>query len=112
MFGPAGAQGGPPDTAEKPAETDDAYGILLARLGELAERGLLRPGLAGDPALEVFAWSLVHGFSSLAVEGHLPVEAGEAVLVLFGRLVLTEPAFGAFAAALEQQRGGVQLAGR
>jgi AcrR family transcriptional regulator len=112
MFGPAGGQDGPYDPMEKHAEPDNAYGILLARLGELAERGLLRAGLGEDPALEVFAWSVVHGFSSLMVEGHLPVEAGQPVLVLFGRLVLTDAAFATFAAALEQQRLALELTGR
>ena len=101
MFGPAGAQDGPYEPMEAHAEPDGAYGILLARLGELAGRGLLRPGLGDETALDVFAWSLVHGFSSLMVEGHLPVEAGGPVLVLFGRLVLTESGFATFAAALE-----------
>jgi AcrR family transcriptional regulator len=108
LFGPAGAQDGPYDVKGEHADPDDAYGILLARLAELAERGLLRPGVGEHPALDVFAWSLVHGFSSLAVEGHLPVEAGEPVLVLFGRLVLTDPAFGAFSGALEQQRQALE----
>jgi AcrR family transcriptional regulator len=111
MFGPAGAQGSPYPPEAVPGtgrpEQDDAYGVLLARLGELAGRGLLRPGVADDPALDVFAWSLVHGFSSLAVEGHLPVEAGEPLLVLFGRLVLTDPAFATFSAALAGQRGAL-----
>jgi AcrR family transcriptional regulator len=111
LFGPAGAQ----DGLGEPHDHDDydAYGILLARLGELAERGLLRPGVGGDPALDVLSWSLVHGFSSLTVEGHLPVEAGEPLLVLFGRLVLTDPAFTAFADALAQQRPELEdLVGR
>ena len=112
MFGPAGGQEGPYDTEHEHDDPDDAYGILLARLAELAERGLLRPGVGDDPALDVLAWSLVHGFSSLMVEGHLPVEAGEPVLTLFGRLVLEDTAFGTFAAALEAQRGGEQLVGR
>jgi AcrR family transcriptional regulator len=116
MFGPAGAHEGPYDPATEHPEPDDPYGILLARLGELSDRGLLRPGVADEPALDVFAWSLVHGFSSLAVEGHLPVEAGEPLLVLFGRLVLTEPAFTTFTAALARRPtpplGEEQLVGR
>ncbi len=113
LFGPSGAQDSPYDLEGEHDDPDDPYGILLARLAELAGRGLLRPGVGDDPALDVFAWSLVHGFSSLTIEGHLPVEAGEPVLVLFGRLVLTEPAFAAFAAALEQQRPELEdLVGR
>src|SRR5919199_4778854 len=50
MFGPAGAQEGPGHEAEH-EDPDDAYGILLARLAELSERGLLRlgPAEAGPP---------------------------------------------------------------
>ncbi|HYY09304.1 MAG TPA: TetR/AcrR family transcriptional regulator [Kineosporiaceae bacterium] len=105
MFGPSGAQDSPYAEGHDHPDGDDAYGILLARLAELAERGLLRPGVGDDPALDVLAWSLVHGFSSLMVEGHLPLEAGEPVIALFGRLVLTDSGFATFAAALEAQRG-------
>src|SRR5919202_6795478 len=107
MFGPAGAQEGPgvEEKHEHP-DPDDAYGILLARLAELADRGLLRLAPDETAALDVLAWSLVHGFSSLMVEGHLPVEAGEPVLTLFGRLVLTDAGFAAFGAALAGQQGG------
>lgn len=111
MFGPAGAQEGPGYEHEH-TDPDDAYGILLARLAELADRGLLRLRAEEAAALDVLAWSLVHGFSSLMVEGHLPAEAGEPVLTLFGRLVLTDTGFGTFAAALEAQRGGEHLVGR
>src|SRR4051812_15393369 len=51
LFGPAGAQDGPYDPASDHSDPDDAYGILLARLAELAERGLLRPAAGDDPAL-------------------------------------------------------------
>ncbi len=110
MFGPAGAQEGPGHLHEH-TDPDDAYGILLARLAELADRGLLRLGPDEAVALDVLAWSLVHGFSSLMVEGHLPLEAGEPVLELFGRLVLTDAAFATFAEALASQRGE-QFVGR
>jgi AcrR family transcriptional regulator len=101
VFGPAGAEG---HTAHDVAAlgddgVDGPYRILLERIGELSERGLLRPGLEGAP-LDVLAWSLVHGFSSLLVDGFLPFEAGEAILTLFGRLVLTDDAFATFAAAI------------
>jgi AcrR family transcriptional regulator len=107
MFGPAGAQGG--DTRPALEELrqlpghDEPYGILLARIAELAEHGLLRPGVADDPVLDVFAWSVVHGFALLAIEGHLPAEVGEPLLVLFGRLVLADEAFACFEAALGAQ---------
>ncbi|MGZ4626180.1 MAG: TetR-like C-terminal domain-containing protein, partial [Kineosporiaceae bacterium] len=111
MFGPAGAavaegaaegDDGAATEREVP-EPDEPYGILLAVLAELADDGLLRPGVADDPALDVFAWSLVHGFSSLMIEGHLPLEAGEGVLVLFGRLVLTDEGYATFCALDAQQ---------
>jgi hypothetical protein len=112
VFGPAGAQDGPHDAQQDHGDPDDAYGILLARIGELAGRGLLRPGVGDEPTLHVLAWSVVHGFSSLAIEGHLPVEAGEDVLALFGRLVLTEEAFATFAAALGVEGPAEQPVGR
>jgi AcrR family transcriptional regulator len=78
---------------------DDPHDLLLARIAELAERGLLRLPDQRD-ALDVLAWSLVHGFSSLAVEGMLPLETGAAVLDLFGRLALTDEGYARFAAAV------------
>jgi AcrR family transcriptional regulator len=107
LFGPAGADDGAPPIDEVQVsiagmhpEGDDPYAILLARIEELGELGLLRGGVKDDPTFPLFAWSLVHGFSSLVIEGHLPVEAGEPLLSLFGRLVLTGPAFERFEAAL------------
>ncbi len=85
--------------AEPEPEPARAYAILLQRIGELAERGMLRPGIEETP-LDVLAWSMVHGFSSLLVDGFLPFEAGTGVLTLFGRLVMTDEAFATFAAAL------------
>jgi AcrR family transcriptional regulator len=100
VFGPAGAEGrSAKDVAAHGDEPDGPYRILLERIAELSERGLLRPGLDGTP-LDVLAWSLVHGFSSLLVDGFLPLEAGEGVLTLFGRLVMTDEAFATFAAAI------------
>ncbi|HVN11309.1 MAG TPA: TetR/AcrR family transcriptional regulator [Kineosporiaceae bacterium] len=104
VFGPLGVEGG---TAEHEipgldddAEPDGPYAILLERLAELGARGLLRPGLQPGSGIDVFAWSLVHGFSSLVVDGFLPLEAGEGLLMMFGRLILTDPAFETFAAAV------------
>ena len=71
---------------------------LLARIAELAERGLLRLPAQRCEALDVLAWSLVHGFSSLVVEGMLPREAGAPVLDLFGRLALTDEGYARFVA--------------
>jgi AcrR family transcriptional regulator len=110
MFGAASAQGSPfthPDDYRDvrwKEEGADPYDLLLARLAELSERGLLRPGLEGQ-GLDVLGWSLVHGFSSLVVEGMLPLEAGDPLLDLFGRLVLTDQGYAPFDAL---QRSGAQ----
>jgi AcrR family transcriptional regulator len=112
MFGAASAKGSqfthPEDYTDARWQPDgaDPYDILLARLAELSERGLLRISPAEAQALDVLAWSLVHGFSSLVVEGMLPLEAGDPVLALFGRMVLTDEAFGTFAAALAPEAAG------
>ena len=52
--------------------------IRWQRIAELAERGLLRPVSSSRRRLDVpaRAWSLVHGFSSLLVDGSSPFEAG------------------------------------
>jgi len=91
--GPAGPAG-PAEVAGAVAdglpEQDSAHGILLERLAELERRGLLRPGVGVPVALDVLTWSLVHGFSALVIEGYLPLEAGEQLLLLYGRLVLRD----------------------
>src|SRR4051794_34166144 len=100
VFGPAGAEGKEAhDAVGLDDEPAGPYRILLERIAELSERGLLRPGLDDGP-LDVLAWSVVHGFSSLLVDGFLPLDAGEGVLTAFGRLVLTDEAFATFAAAI------------
>jgi AcrR family transcriptional regulator len=78
----------------------DPHDLLLARIAELADRGLLRLPLEQSEALDVLAWSLVHGFSSLVVEQMLPPEAGLSVLHLFGRLVLSDEGYARFVAAV------------
>jgi AcrR family transcriptional regulator len=108
MFGAASAKGSqfthPEDYTDARWKEGgpDPYDILLARLAELSERQLLRPGLNGD-GLDVLGWSLVHGFSSLVVDGMLPLEAGEPLLMLFGRLVLTDDAYATFSDAVAAQ---------
>ena len=77
----------------------DPHDLLLARIAELADRRLLRLPDQSE-ALDVFAWSLVHGFSSLVVEQMLPLETGTAVLDLFGRLALTDEGYARFVAAV------------
>jgi AcrR family transcriptional regulator len=100
VFGPSGDEDKAAHEAVGPNdEPPGPYRILLERIAELSERGLLRPGLDAAP-LDVLAWSLVHGFSSLLVDGFLPLEAGEAILTLFGSLVLTDEAFAALGTAI------------
>jgi AcrR family transcriptional regulator len=113
MFGTASSPGSqfthPEDfqQARWKHESSDPYDILLARLAELSERGLLRPAAGDGQGLDVLGWSLVHGFSSLVVDGMLPVDAGEPVLTLFGRLVLTDEGYARFEAAVrETSRAG------
>jgi AcrR family transcriptional regulator len=104
MFSAGSAKGSPfthpedyLDVRWEPGE--DPHDLLLARIAELADRGLLRLPAEQSEALDLLAWSLVHGFSSLVVEGMLPLEAGAAVLDLFGRLALTDEGYARFAAA-------------
>ncbi len=73
-----------------------AYQLLTAALDDLVATGVLDPALR--PGLEVPMWSMVHGFGSLAVAGHLdPEHAGlclRATLRLVGApkdIVAAEP---------------------
>ena len=103
-FGPAGARGRPLRPAagarrpRRRATASSSPGSASSR-----DAGCSGRGSATSPARRP-RLVVVHGFSSLLIEGHLPVEAGEAVLALFGRLVLTDEAFATFAAALEAER--------
>lgn len=65
---------------------DSAYGILEEQLGQLGARGLLR--VPGDEALQLLIWSVVHGFSSLLIEGQIDADAAPALLDTLGRLIL------------------------
>lgn len=65
---------------------DGAHQLLLSCLAELSERGLLRQEEV--PGLDVLAWSAVHGFASLIVEGHLPREAEDLLVRSIGLLVI------------------------
>ena len=94
MFGALLAQRADSDPAADgvpgaPAAEDDPHALLLLCLADLGRRGLLRPGAEGGGSLDVLTWSMIHGFSALVVEGHLPIEAGEPLVALFRRLVLT-----------------------
>jgi AcrR family transcriptional regulator len=65
---------------------DAVHDLMLACLAELSARGLL----CGQdvPGLDVLAWSAVHGFASLIVEGHLPREAEDLLIRSIGLLVI------------------------
>lgn len=90
MFGALLAKGSPHVTED---HGSGAHGILLATLTELAERGLIRPQLTADDAVvDLVAWSVVHGFSALLVDGHVTLDAGLPLLLTFGRMVLRDGA--------------------
>ncbi|MGN6090496.1 MAG: TetR/AcrR family transcriptional regulator [Actinomycetales bacterium] len=65
-----------------------AFRLLCEALDEAEERHLLRRG--ARPGLDLVAWSLVHGFASLAVDGLLPVEASAQLLDTLRRLTLSD----------------------
>lgn len=68
---------------------DDAFGLLLRALHDLAARGLLRGGDVSG--VEVLAWSAVHGFATLAMDGWLPPEAAEPLLDAMRRTIVARP---------------------
>lgn len=115
MFGPLlapdGGPGRPDCDPDELSSMGSSHEMLLDALTDLSDRGLLRPGLftpgtarlpmvfpqpGGDgpdsppPVVDLLAWTLVHGFSSLVVEGHLPAQAGLPLLMTMGRLVLRD----------------------
>lgn len=63
----------PPSLAEA---GDEAYQTLRAEVAAGIERGALRPGDVDVQALA--CWSLVHGFSTLVINGALPVDVAQA----------------------------------
>jgi len=66
-----------------------AYQLLTAALDDLVATGVLDPGLR--PGLEVPTWSMMHGFASLAVAGHLEPELADLCLQATLRLVGAPP---------------------
>jgi len=61
------------------AAGEEAYGVLRGLVVEGVESGALRPGNPDQIALA--AWSLIHGFSMLVIEGRLePMGIGPASL--------------------------------
>lgn len=87
MFGPVCA------IAYDPArpETDSvSYRLLCRRLDDLQARGLLRPGVR--EGLDLLAWTTVHGFASLILDGFLPLSAGQHLIDALARLTLSDRA--------------------
>lgn len=78
---------------EAQACAQDAFGLLVATVGEVAAA----KGRGDSQALVLAAWSMVHGFATLALEGKLDehggnskaaqLKAADAVLDTFERLV-------------------------
>lgn len=66
------------DDAITEREESRAWSLLRACLDDLYDLGVISAKMR--PYGEIFAWSAVHGATSLIVEGHLPAEAYESVL--------------------------------
>jgi AcrR family transcriptional regulator len=62
----------------KQRQESRAWNILSTCLDDLYETGAISAAMR--PYGEIFAWSTVHGATSLIVEGHLPAEAYESIL--------------------------------
>jgi AcrR family transcriptional regulator len=98
MFGPACEQRMPEiprhhqhysDLSDKEHDSI-SYQVLCVGLDDLEARGLLRPG-ARD-GLDLVAWTSVHGFASLVLDGFLAVEIGEQLIDALSRLALSDRA--------------------
>jgi hypothetical protein len=88
MFGPA-CEKPPVDHGGTPDESI-AYQVLCSGLDDLQARGLLRPG--AREGLDLVAWTMVHGFASLVLDGFLPAEMGEQLVDALARLALADHA--------------------
>lgn len=89
MFGPACEK--PPGVADQHDESV-AYQVLCTGLDDLEARGLLRPGTRDG--LDLVAWTMVHGFASLVLDGFLAAELGEQLVDALARLALADHALG------------------
>jgi AcrR family transcriptional regulator len=67
-----------------------SYQVLCRGLDDLDRRGLLRPG--GREGLDLVAWTMVHGFASLVLDGFLPVQVGQQLIDALARLALSDRA--------------------
>jgi len=70
---------------QEEAADSESYQMLSTALDELDARGLLRPGMR--PGLELLAWTAVHGFSVLVLNGLLDVGASEQLVAVIRRAV-------------------------
>jgi len=66
------------DEVEQKRTESRAWRLLENSLDDLAKTGAMNPALR--PYGEILAWSVVHGATSLIVEGHLPEQAFESIL--------------------------------
>ncbi len=92
MFGPICAH----DHGKDPAAMDGesvAYQVLCRQLDDLDRRGLLRPGVRAG--LDIVAWTMVHGFASLVLDGFLALDVGDALIGALSRLALADDALDA-----------------
>lgn len=65
-----------------------SYQLLCDGLDDLESRGLLRPGVR--EGLDVVIWTTVHGFSSLVLDGLLPIEVRDVLLASIARLMMAD----------------------
>lgn len=70
----------------QPIDPDGAFGLLLRALHDLAARGLLRGGDA--VGADLLAWSTVHGFAVLAMDGWMAPEARPALFAAIHRVFI------------------------
>ena len=79
-----------PHCADEPKGGSHSYELLEGALDDLDARGLLRPGARAG--LDFALWSLVHGFSELALNGAMPWEGFDPMLDSFERAVFSAAA--------------------
>lgn len=90
IFGPACAKFH--EHAPAHIEPESAsYDVLCAALDDLDERGLLRRGTR--EGLDLLAWTTVHGFAALVLDGFMPADVARSTLFpALARLALTDDA--------------------
>ena len=88
MFGPAPE---PRDgDVEQKRHESVSYRVLCSGLDDLEARGLLRAGARAG--LDLVAWTMVHGFASLVLDGFLTLDMGAELIDALSRLALAEHA--------------------